>query len=226
MRPNTMNSQYKMLYGEIKMKKYILSFIYLGVLLLSGCVTHIDPTELYPIGKSYQGSVTLRGMVLPLPDGDWQVVGRGYSKNNNYVQLCLEKDTGNTPHSVILITRDTLSNDYVGYKSQKSLERKNILHVVSNSNMAGSAIDGWFINHMRLSMSKFKDQSDAIQQAYQHIIDNKLVVPGNFILTSHILTGKNRKNKFLQYKIFTNPEVEGFPPPINAAFMQTPKPNP
>ncbi len=195
------------------MKNKCLLLVCLGILILSGCISHIDHIETNPLGKKYQGTVTLRNMVLPLPEGEWEIVGRGYSKNGNYVQLCLERDKGNKPESIIVITRDSLANNYTGYTPHKVLNRRNMLYVVSNSNTKIKGIDGWYINHFRQGLGKFKNKPDAIQQAYQHIIDNKLIVPGNFIKTGHILTGKSRKNKYLRYDIFNNPEVEGLAPP-------------
>lgn len=199
------------------MKPIFLITTCLVALVASSCATYSDPIDALPLGKTVSGSVELRDMWLPLPDGEWEIVGRGYSKDGNYVQLCLEKNFGNKPHAVIVIMRDSISNNYEkGYKSAKMLERKNILHVVSNRNTTGKPIDGWYINHSRLSMGQFKDRPDAIKQAYQRILDKKFVVPGNFITTVHCLSGKNyNMSKFLRYEINVNPELEGFAPPKN-----------
>jgi len=201
------------------MKSKFLLLISLLTLLTSSCVPYINPIETNPLGKTYQGSVNFRNMVLPLPEGEWKVVGRGYSNDDNYVELCLWKAIGNKPHSVIFIKRDSLSNSFSGYVSSNDLKRENIHHVVSNSNQRGEAQDGWLINHIRISFNKKSTQAN--KESYQYIIDNKLVMPGNFIQTYHHFTGANIKKKFLTYSIHVNPEVEGFAPPIDSEWASS-----
>lgn len=75
------------------------------------------------------------------------------------------------------------------------------------------------INHIRISFDEKASQAN--KEAYKYIIDNKLVMPGNFILTYHRFTGASIKSKFLEYSIYVNPEVDGFDPPTNSEWASS-----
>lgn len=202
------------------MKHGTLWTIGLFLIFSSGCVKHINPVDLNPTGKKYVGTINVRNMELPLPEGEWEVVGSSFYRGRKYVNIILEKDIENKPDTVIVITRDTLSNSYNGYKSNSDLKRTNMLHVVSNKNKKQEAIDGWFINHKRYSSPNEK-ASNANKQSFKHIIDNKLVMPGNLIMARHIFTGPNKQSKYLTYTIHFNPETRGFAPPANAEWSSS-----
>ena len=106
--------------------KSLLIISVLSLLCIS-CAHYIDPIETNPIGKTYQGLINFCDMQLPLPEGEWKVVGRGYARDDKFVELFLEKDIGNKPLSIILIKRDSESNSFSGYKPSPYLKRENIL---------------------------------------------------------------------------------------------------
>ncbi len=193
------------------MKTHFLLVLALLAISISSCVHYVNPIDSNPIGRKYTNSINIRNMELPLPEGEWEVIGRGYADNHNFIEIILEKDIDNKPHSAIYIARDSGSNIFNGYLPSKYLERTNIHHVVSNNNERGGAQDGWCINHFRLSFSE--NSSKANKEAYKHIIDKKLVMPGNVILVRHRFTGAYIKQKFLLYSLYLNPEAEGFDPP-------------
>lgn len=196
------------------MKRKIIFLIALLFILFSGCAHYPNPIKDNPLGKKYQNSVNLRNMELPLPEGEWTVIGRGYTPDHNYVQLILAKNIGNRHHSIVFITTNSGSNMYSGYFPCKELDRTNMLHVISNNNSSGGAQDGWYIDHVRIAFGKLITQAN--KESYEYIVDNKIVMPGNFIKTGHRFTGANIKSKYLTYSIFINPEVQGFDPPTNA----------
>lgn len=131
------------------------------------------------------------------------------------MQIILEKDLENKPDTIIVINRDTLSNSYNGYVPSHDLKRTDMLHVVSKNNKKQKAQDGWFINHLRY-IAPSEKASDANRQSFKHLIDNKLVMPGNLIYAQHRFTGPNKQSKYLTYKIYFNPETRRFAPPVNA----------
>lgn len=202
------------------MKLRAMWAIGLLVMLSSGCVKYISPVDLSPTGKKYVGTISVRNIELPLPEGEWEVVGSSFYRGRKYVQIILEKDLGNKPDTIIVINRDTLSNSYNGYTPSRALKRTDMLHVVSNNNKKQKAQDGWFINHMRYSAPNEK-ASDANRQSFKHLIDNKLVMPGNLIYAQHRFTGPNKQSKYLTYKIYFNPETRGFAPPANAEWASS-----
>lgn len=201
------------------MKGKFFFLIILLTFLISSCVHTINPIETNPLGKTYRDSINFRNMDLPLPEGEWKVIGRGYSNDNNYVELILGKEIGNKLHCLIYIERDSLSNSFSGYIPNKTLKRKNMLHVVSYANQRCEAQEGWAINHIRLSFGEKISQAN--KETHKYIIDNKLVMPGNFISTYHYFKGANIKKKLLKYIIYVNPEVEGFAPPTNAEWASS-----
>lgn len=196
----------------------ILTSLLIAV-FFSGCVHQINPLESNPIGKSYQGTINLRGMDIPLPEGEWNVVGRSINREGKFVEVILEQDVDNKPIAVVSIIRDTSDNSYKWY-TRKELERKDMLHVVSNTNAKERPLDGWSINHIRYSAPGSK-ASEANKQAFQHIVDQKLVLPGNFIRIRHFFAGAVNTSKFLGYSLFLNPEAEGISPPTNSEWASS-----
>lgn len=180
----------------------------------SGCVQHSNFIETNPIGKVYEDAITLREMTLPLPEGKWVVVGRGPSDSGNYLQLCLNKVVDDQIHAAIFIIRDSATTEYTGYKPIKAFKRDDILYSTSKKKMSGRGQDGWYINHIRLSFSGTKTRAN--KEALQYIKDNKLVLPGNFIMTSHVFTGTSNTSKFLRYSVYINPDLEGIRPTSEA----------
>ncbi len=201
------------------------------LIVLLACVQLLLPlksaaanlVEQNPLEKSYQGEVDLQDMVLPLPEGQWKVVGRGFEDEYKFFTLILEKDIEKRPQVIIIIRKSTLKNASKGYKSSDKLKRTDLLYVnaIKNAPSASSGVDGWLIDHRRLSFEGEKRQ--AVQELEKYVIDNKLIIPGNFIVTEHILTGAAKaaygggaSPKYLNYKINVNPEAYGFAPPANA----------
>lgn len=201
------------------MKRRVLLVISLFTFLFPSCVSYTNPIKENPIGQKYHGSINFRNMEIPLPKGEWTMVGRGYSDDDNYVQIALAKVIGNKPHSIVFMSRDSLKNSFSGYLPSKNLERKDIHYVVSNSNRKGEAQDGWCINHIRVSFGE--KITKANKELYKYIVDNKLIMPGNFIQIHHRFTGKSIKKKFFSYNLYVNPEVEGFEPPTNAEWASS-----
>ena len=205
---------------KMKMKNKTIWVIIMCSFLFLGCIKYISPVDMNPIGTKYIGTINLRGMDLPLPKGEWEVVGRSFYKNHKFVQIILEKDVGNKPDTIISINRDTRNNSYSGYSPSRTLKRTNMLYVVSNNNKNQEAQDGWYINHIRYA-SPGKKASDANKEAFQHIINNKLAMPGNFLKIKHRFTGSGNSKKFLTYTIYLNPEVHGFSPPTNSEWASS-----
>ncbi|MFW5500465.1 MULTISPECIES: hypothetical protein [unclassified Maridesulfovibrio] len=193
--------------------KFRFLFLVSLMLLGAGCVSH-TVQEAYPVGKIYNDSIEFRGMSVPLPEGDWQVIGRGKADKRNFDELVLTVIKENKPGKALLIARDTAKNKYTGYWPNKYLQRTNILFTEVTQNTMGKPLDGWLINHIRPGFGK-KD-SEAVRDAYEYMTANKLVLPGNFIESRHILTGKRIKCRYLSYSYLINPETDGFEAPENA----------
>jgi len=194
------------------MKKQFIIFISLAF-LLTGCITP-GSIKTNPIGKVYKNSIQLRNKIIPLPVGEWKVIGRGFRTEEKYFELYLLKETKRGEiHSTIVITADTLNNEYTGYKSSKYCKRINVHHVVVKNNARQRAQDCWLINHIRMSVNP---KRAALKEAYNYLESNRFVLPKNMIQVFHRFTGKYKKSKFLTVSYYYNPEVEGFEPPTEA----------
>ncbi len=176
---------------RIKVKIKLLAIFSFMIFIFSGCVSQQNVIKSNPLGKVYKNSINVRNMELPLPGGEWKIVGRGYAYSYQYVELILEQDIGDKPYRVVSIMRDSSRNTYTGYMADEYLKRTDIHHVVSNKNKRDEPLDGWLINHYRLSFGG--NLSAASREAYKYIIDNKLVMPGNLIERYHVFSGDFKK---------------------------------
>ncbi len=206
---------------EIKMRIISLVLVIFLISLFSGCVASQKQTATYPNGKIFKSTANFRDMDLPLPEGEWKVIASGFptSANNNMVQLILLKTKGEKIHSVVHLTRDSMTNTYRGYYHHKTLERTNIHHVVKKNNYDLAAQDGWAVNHYRLAMDE--NATNVAKQSYKYFKENNLAFPGNFIKILHHFTGSVDKKKYLDYMLFLNPEADGFAPPKSAEWASS-----
>ena len=194
------------------MKKQFIIFTVL-TFFLTGCITP-GLIKTNPVGKVYKNSIQLRNKTIPLPEGEWKVIGRGFRTQEKYFELFLLKETKRKEfHSGIIITTDTPMNDYNGYLASKYFKRTNLHHVVVKNNATGGAQDCWLINHIRMAVNPNRP---ARKEAYNYFESNHILIPKNTIEVSHRFTGKYHKSKFLEVNYYYNPEVEGFEPPTEA----------
>ncbi len=200
----------------------------LGIVLfvVAGCTSHTNPIKDNPINETYQETITLNNMVVPLPEGEWEVAGRGFFRDRDFFGIFLVNIDETTPQAIIFIKRDSPYYDYVtrysGYPSSVDLEREDMLHVVSNRNEPGEARDGWFIDHTQLEFSsKIFLESQAHREVFKYFLEHNIQIPANFIKITHLLTGDQIKYRYLQYDILINPEAEGFEPPNDPSWLSS-----
>lgn len=192
--------------------KFKLLIITMFTFFFVGCAGYVSLLDTYPVGKAYIDSVQMADIDIPLPQGKWEIIGRGYMRENNYFEIVLF-NTKN--RDIIFLKRDTLTNTFRGYQPNKYLQRDNVHHSVVVNNKLREAHDGWLINHYRLSIKPKK--SPAAKESYDFIVSNNYALPGNYIQVFHHFTGvKKNPSKFLIYTHFVNPEADGFAPPANA----------
>jgi len=204
------------------MRKNCLLFIIIAFpFLLMSCITP-GLKETNPVGKVYINSVQLDEKVIPLPEGEWKVIGRGGPSNSfqdPYFEILLLKEFENKKlHSLLAITTESMINSFNGYLRQTYLDRKDVLYSDIKNNNTGEAHDGWLINHIRSSLDV---KRTAYKEAYDYLVSNSYVVPKNVISIFHHFTGKYKKNKYLNVGYYLNPEIEGFEPPNEAEWASS-----
>lgn len=201
------------------MRKSYLLFVIITFLLMSCIPPGIRETN--PVGKVYRDSIQLWGRTIPLPEGEWKVIGRGAPSKNGkniyiaeqdiYFNIILLKESETKKvHSLLYITTESMTNNASGYTPIEYLKRKDVHHVVVKNNENLGAQDGWLINHYLMAID-FK--SPAAQEAYSYLLSNKITIPKIMIQTFHHFTGKYQKNRYLDVGYFSNPEIEGFESP-------------
>ncbi len=201
------------------MRKNYMLFVIITFLLMSCITPGIKETN--PIGKVYRDSINLWGRNIPLPEGEWKVIGRGSPSNmgrNIYIAqqeiyfniILLKESETKKVHSLLYITTESITNDSPGYTPVKYLNRKDVLHVVVKNNENLGAQDGWLINHYLMAID-FK--RPAAQEAYSYLLSNKITIPKIMIQTFHHFTGKYQKNRYLEVSCYLNPEIDGFESP-------------
>lgn len=168
-----------------------------------------------PVGKIYENRIELHRKYVPLPEGQWKVIGSGnsgdkYGSGDEYFEVHLLKVTEkNEMDTIIFIRSDTPRNTYRGYTANTYPKRTDIHFVKVNSNTEGHPQDWWIINHIRFFINP---EGESYRQAHEYIVQNKVYVPKIAILRLHQFTGNVQKSKCVSVEYIFNPEVEGFAP--------------
>lgn len=196
------------------MRKNYLIFIIIAVpFLLTSCITP-GLKETNPVGKIYRDSIQLWEKVVPLPEGEWKVIGRGGPSNSfqdPYFEILLLKEFENKKmHGVLAITTESMTNSYTGYWPHNDLKREDVHHIVVKSNEDNGAQDGWTINNIEISINVNRT---TYKEAMDYLVSNSYIIPKNVIQIFHHFTGKYKKNKYLDVRYYLNPEIEGFEVP-------------
>lgn len=181
--------------------------------LAGGCALPSDPVKENPINKTYQGAINLQNMELPLPEGEWSVIGCSYAFDQKYIEIVLLNKTN---LELIDIIRNSFENNSYEYFPSKYLERDN-LHYKEVKNNMGLDQDGWLINHVRLAHGS--DDRPAEKEAYSYLVKNGYSIPGNHISIYHRFTGGMlHPEKYFSYNYYINPEKDGFAPPEESSW--------
>lgn len=192
--------------------KVLISVILLAVLAACASINVYDPVTDLPVGKTYQGTVPFNNMEIPLPEGQWTVIGRGATNDSKFYEIYMFNGKN---QDLLHIQRESPINTYQGYVHSRYLARTDMHHVVVKNNNRGQPQDGWLINHFRFSMSI--DLSQAKKEARDYLVKHNFALPGNYIQIHHRFAGHTiQRSKFLAYNHFHNPETSGFDPPVNA----------
>ena len=190
----------------------IIFLLLLIPIMFTGCINTSGLKATYPLGREYSDTINISNKDIPLPDGNWKIIGSGYAKDDKYFEVKLIKTTDdNQIDSFVNITSETITNNYISY-TNKYCERTDI-HYVNAEKNSQDGLDCLAVNHFRMSMN---GKSTADKEAYDFIRANGYVMPKNMILGYHIITGFVHKNSYLKVSHLVNPEVDGFNPPKEA----------
>ena len=173
------------------------------------------------IGKTYSEVFVLEDKSIPLPEGEWKVVGVGAAMEK-FSEINLIKETNERRLAgAIIIRSDTSLNDFVGYWENKYVNRPDLHFKCVIRNSVQEGLDLWVINHYLMNWTP---KRKAAKEFYQYLLDNKIERPKLMIQSYHEITGKTLKNKYLRVEYYYNPEIEGFVIPLRFQDGTNPRP--
>lgn len=193
-----------------------------AALILAGCQTtasnHVAPKT----GTTYQNVFDLgNGIQLPLPEGNWTLVGnKGIANNTGQfiyqpVFANIEGDTVKKFIWAITAIGEKNSPGFSdGYVVFRTCSRTNMHHVHTFMMVDSGDQDCWFVNHQVMTGGNRTPPS--IVQAREYFKANKIKMPVTTIYTGHHFA--NFRLQFLTARYYFNPEAEGFAPPKQAAW--------
>ena len=176
-------------------------------------------------GTVYTGSLDVAvDKKIPLPPGEWILVGYEMRKNNSRVpffrpQLIQVKGnvvTGLIEANVQADAGNSVGNWGDGYVLNQSCYKANTIHQKMIANGENREQDCWGVNHF-LMTNDGKDLD--VNERYEYIKKHNLILPVNMIKVGFHFAFK--QPNFLDVSYGFNPEAEGFGPPTNAGWAES-----
>lgn len=150
---------------------------------------------------------------ISVPEGNWKKIGETKSYKVSppmHTEVWVNVIDGKI-HNVFFAEYNKASNSN-GWNRSTLCLRKNLHFIEVTENKAGGKQNCRLVNHIRLTGGDNKNK--AVKQAKQWAADNQLPFPSTVIVHQHMFAHK----KYLNFWVGYNPEIEGFPPPTDAAW--------
>ncbi len=190
-------------------------------LLVSGCVT-IGQAPSLPKGQVLEGSVKYGSYEVPLPDGQWTVIGEYRFQTTHNTTLgdleLAQLKTKKTFEKVITIR--TVLNFGIrsggGWKSSRDCENKD-MHYIKKLSNSSKTLECNYVKHLSFIPEEIKKNSTS-GQLIGNLSEQGVSVPGNVI--SSVFIHGNPMNVLLVGVMF-NPEADGLSPSPEADWHKT-----
>ncbi len=169
------------------------------------------------VGDIFQGSFVIGtyNTNIPLPEGEWKLIG--YQQKSNDINTLLNNavltQTSKNQVSKFIEVSSPNANHNWGYTANNFCTRDDVIHIVSRANQDGGKQDCWGINHWRMTLEE--NSWDYWKNALKYYKANDVKIPINALV---VIYRKANRNKFVQVTYGFNPELEGFSPPVYAAW--------
>ena len=166
------------------------------------------------VGAPVSESFTVAGKSVPLPPGDWTVIGSEITKDGTRgykTAHMLARIEGNSLQSAVEIYTNLPINkinekdsDGKGWLTVRNCSRDDMhfLKVFSNTRLGKQ--DCWWINHQRMDR---QPRLEHWAEARKYLSDNRIRAPIEMISVSYRLANKR---DYLTANYFFNPENAGF----------------
>tara|TARA_E500000305_G_scaffold87043_1_gene73436 strand:+ start:124 stop:840 length:717 start_codon:yes stop_codon:yes gene_type:complete len=167
-----------------------------AVAILSACVTTTDAfNEKNKIGTVYSGSISVPHGEILLPPGDWTVVGRSISKNNNShafgdVALAKIDEQNNLDGIVMYSTALETTMRYYFYASDYCDPEANTLYYEENSNNQGGLQQCFFIEDWTLNVGP--SAADYVKQAEGYFKKHDIKKPPTMLFSNYRISRRNK----------------------------------
>ena len=188
------------------------------IALTAGCQHSVreQPLSLVlpKVGTPVTDSFRVAGKNVPLPAGDWTVIGSQVTKDGDRgykTAHLLARVEGNFLHSAVEILTNLpikkigeKDNDGKGWLTVRNCSRDDMhfLKVFSNTRLGKQ--DCWWINHQRMDR---QPKLEHWTEARKYLSDNQIQAPLDMIAVSYRLANKS---DYLTANYFFNPETAGF----------------
>jgi hypothetical protein len=205
------------------MKSYVLKIFILtiGTFSLLSCTIPIKDTV--KLENEYIGKFQLRNTAVPLPEGQWKVIGKGTIRTNYrgyysefFEVILLNVEQQNKFAELIqVVTESDYRKMYWGYRPSKRC-KSSYAHYASVKKNEGHSHDCWIIDQDKFI---YDQNRPALIQSFEYLISNKYKLPKIYISSYHHFTGNNdlaRCGKYLDVKYYHNPEAAGLDVPIES----------
>ncbi|MDA1090545.1 MAG: hypothetical protein O3A85_09565 [Proteobacteria bacterium] len=166
------------------------------------------------IGATATESFVVAGKSIPLPAGDWTVIGSQIIKDDErgyHVAHMLARIEGNTLHSAIevytnlAITKTADIDDAgKGWLTYRSCSRDDMHYLKVYSNTRLGKQDCWLVNHWRMSGNLTQEHWI---EARKYFSDNKIIAPLDMVAATFRFANER---DYLTATYFFNPEKSGF----------------
>ena len=189
----------------------VLSCTILLALVLIGCAAGSYNAPKHQVGQTFRDHIIVGSFNtnIPLPEGEWTLIGYGKWTNNNntkFNQLFLAQINSNKLEKFIEVTASDENHDW-GYSEKPFCKRQDVLHLVKRVNSAGGNQDCWGINHWTMTLGN--ESSKFWEQGFKYLRSTNTEIP----LTALVVgfnKANNRSSLIVNYG--SNPELAGLAP--------------
>ena len=191
--------------------------LFLAALLLAGCAV-VTPRPAPPappdtaVGTTVSGAFDIGGKRVPLPKGEWTVIGSQVTPNNkrayNARVMLAHIDDGVLVAAVEINTNIVMGIPPVagGWSTHRNCARTDLHFVEVISNTARGDQECWWVNHWRMSRTG-NQATEHWEESRKYIAERGIEAPIDMVAASFRFADDTR---FLTVNYFFNPATSGF----------------
>ena len=184
-----------------------------AILILSALAGEPAHAAVAPIGTVFSGFLPFAGKQIPLPEGEWVLVGDGYqalpgaegAPGDPIEDVVLFKRAKGPVPAFIIAHRNLVSRDD-GWGVAADCDREDILATVSWDSADGHGFCG-FVNHVMTAVTDDSAESWKQANAYAHQLN--LTLPSTWLMAGFRLSNNS---DVVDVRYNFDPALAGFPP--------------